>query len=322
METTKDAAERLTRLGDEAFGRVQAHFPEAKHWRLALAQPLAPERFSRIRSAVLTYLGASLGRRGTLDEATLLDELIKQRDTLANYSPGGMLLPKREQLVEFNLVHAAVAAAVGDYKLADVIEGIDLPINVRVVYGQPAAGPPAPFSSSKLHLDVWAGVPVDSVVCVLPVLGDIDNLTIVFGEMERELEAGALRAMDDYDEGRGTKMAVPYRDGTLRHGLFCMSDERLLHQTVRHRKQGVRVSIDFRFRMNHAPYRAVVPEVAGPEGVDTRVPYAEWARIGTEDVIVFDETMAEAARAKPTASSLPVYDGDYRVIPVFPQQPR
>ena len=129
--------------------------------------------------------------------------------------------------------------------------------------------------------------------------------------------AGYFSARDQRHGGRIWK-----RDGTLRHGLFCMSDVRLLHQTVRHRKQGVRVSIDFRFRMNHAPYRAVVPEVAGPEGVDTRVPYAEWARIGTEDVIVFDETMAEAARAKPTASSLPVYDGDYRVIPVFPQQPR
>jgi hypothetical protein len=327
MDMTAERAVAFSRTGDEAFARVAGHFPEAERWRLAVAQELPAARFAQIRAALSAYISACLGGQGPLDEPALLELLVEQRSALASYTPGGMLVAKREQVLEWNLLHKAVAAAFADYRLDDVIDGIDLPINVRVVYGgagpdgQPGAAPPA-YASSKLHVDVWAGVPVDSVVVVLPVLGDIQNITIVLGEMARELELPAMRAMADYDEGRGARMAVPYRDAELAHGRLCLADVRLLHQTVRRRKEkdkeGVRVSIDFRFRMNHAPYRALAPDVSGPEAIDLRVPYDRWLGIGSREMIVFDESMAEAADHRHEVSSLPVYDGDYRIVPLFP----
>ncbi len=318
-----DTAMEFSHRGDEQFSRLQSRFPAAGKRRLAMAQPLAPARFEAIQTAVRTYISACLGHPQALPEDEIIAGLLRARAErrLHNYTPGGMLIPKREHVLSWNHLHRTMAAAFADFRIGDLMDGIDLPINVRLVYGDTGHAIPAPFSSSKLHSDVWAGVPHDAVVCVLPVLGAIEHLTIVMGEMRRELEMDAMRAMDSYDEGRAIKMAVPDRDTVLQHGILYMADVRLLHKTVRRKKEGARVSIDFRFRLNDPIYRAMVPEVVGPESVDTRVPYDTWLGVGTDRLFVIDETMAEAAATRHLVNSLPVYDGPYRIVPIFPGVP-
>jgi hypothetical protein len=314
-----DKAMEFSRRGDELFGRLLARFPTAAKRRLALAQPLPTERFAAIQAATRAYISECLGHAQPLGEDELMAELVRARaeNRLHNYTPGGMLIPKREHAVAWNHLHRVFAAAFADFRIGDLIDGIDLPINVRLVFGETNGATPAAFSSSKLHSDVWAGVPHDAVVCVIPVLGAIEHLTIVFGEMKRELEMGAMRAMNDYDEGRTIKMAVPDRDTVLEHGTFYAADVRLLHKTVRRKKIGARVSIDFRFRLHDPVYRAMVPPVVGPESVDTRVPYETWLGVGTDRLFVIDETMLEAAATRHLKPSLPVYDGPYRIVPLY-----
>jgi hypothetical protein len=310
----------FSKRGDELFGRLLARFPSAAKRRLALAQPLPPARFAAIRAATRAYISDCLGASQTLSEDEVIAGLLRTRaeGRLHNYTPGGMLIPKREHAVAWNHLHRTVAAAFADFGIGDLVDGIDMPINVRLVFGETNNAKPAAFSSSKLHSDVWAGVPHDAVVCVLPVLGAIEHLTIVFGEMKRELEMGAMRAMNDYDEGRTIKMDVPDRDTVLQHGTFYAADVRLLHKTVRRKKMGARVSIDFRFRLHDPVYRAMVPPVVGPESVDTRVPYETWLGVGSDRLFVIDETMAEAAATRHLKNSLPVYDGPYRIVPLYP----
>jgi hypothetical protein len=313
-------AMEFSKRGDELFGRLLARFPSAAKRRLALAQPLPPARFAAIRAATRAYISDCLGASQTLSEDEVIAGLLRTRaeGRLHNYTPGGMLIPKREHAVAWNHLHRTVAAAFADFGIGDLVDGIDMPINVRLVFGETNNAKPAAFSSSKLHSDVWAGVPHDAVVCVLPVLGAIEHLTIVFGEMKRELEMGAMRAMNDYDEGRTIKMDVPDRDTVLQHGTFYAADVRLLHKTVRRKKMGARVSIDFRFRLHDPVYRAMVPPVVGPESVDTRVPYETWLGVGSDRLFVIDETMAEAAATRHLKNSLPVYDGPYRIVPLYP----
>ena len=318
-----DKAMEFSRRGDELFGRLLARFPSAAKRRLALAQPLPKARFGAIQTATRAYISECLGAPQTLSEDDVIAGLLRTRaeGRLHNYTPGGMLIPKREHAVAWNHLHRTVAAAFSDFGIGDLVDGIDLPINVRLVFGETNNAKPAAFSSSKLHSDVWAGVPHDAVVCVLPVLGAIEHLTIVFGEMKRELEMGAMRAMNDYDEGRTIKMDVPDRDTVLQHGTFYAADVRLLHKTVRRKKMGARVSIDFRFRLHDPIYRAMVPPVVGPESVDTRVPYETWLGVGSDRLFVIDETMAEAAATRHLKNSLPVYDGPYRIVPLYPGVP-
>jgi len=256
---------------------------------------------------------------GILEEPEAMERLLVQRSQLPNYTRGGMLAPTREHTLEFNQLHRSLVAALSAYGLDDAIDGIDLPINVRLVYGDAdQARMNAPFSSTKLHSDVWAGVPPDAAVVVLPVLGDIDDITIECFEMERELEFGAMRAMKDYDEGAHWKPVASYDDCKMKHGHLYVADARLLHRTVRRKRGGVRLSLDFRFRYNDLDYRKLTPPIerGGPDSVDSRVPYARWKEIGTSSLIVFDDTMNDLRERKGGGSSSPVNGASYRIVPL------
>ncbi|HKU40746.1 MAG TPA: hypothetical protein VJR89_21445 [Polyangiales bacterium] len=310
----------LSERGDLVFARLAAHFETARTWRLLIEQQLERERFAAVRSAMLAYLARVMDVPGVLSEERAMELLLQRRDSLPNYTRGGMLAPTREHTLEFNALHRSLVAALREYALDDAIDGIDLPINVRLVYGDAdEARQRAPFSSTKLHSDVWAGVPPDAAVVVLPVLGDIDNITIECFEMERDLEFGAMRAMRDYDEGKHIRPIASYTDCRMRHGHLYVADARLLHQTVRKKREGVRLSIDFRFRYNDPEYRALMPQIerGGPDSYDSRVPFATWSAIGDTSLIVFEDTMDDLrARKGGAASSSPVNAARYRILPL------
>jgi pyrroloquinoline quinone (PQQ) biosynthesis protein C len=311
-------ARAFSERGDQVFRALASRFPKARTWRLLIEQPLPEARFAAIRAAMLEYVSDVLGSPFPLNEPDALKLLLKERQHIANFTSGGMLAPKREHTRSFNALHRAVAASFLDFGIEPHVDGIDLPINVRMVYGE--ADPmrkAAPFASSKRHADVWAGVPADAVVVVLPVLGDIDNLTIECAEMPVERELSAMCGMRDYDEGADIPVVRSYDACKMKHGHVYMADVRLLHQTVRRAANGVRLSVDFRFRTNDLTYRAMAPALvsSGPDSIDTRVPYSEWLALGRERVIEFEETMSEARSNKSQASSAPVNLAKYRIVP-------
>jgi hypothetical protein len=309
----------LSQRGDMVFAQLASHLSTARTWRLLAEQRLDHERFAAIRSAMLGYLARVLDYPGVLSEERALELLLQRRDSLPNYTRGGMLAPTREHTLEFNALHRSLVAALDAYQLAESIDGIDLPVNVRLVYGDAdQARQEAPFSSTKLHSDVWAGVPPDAAVVVLPVLGDIDNITIECFEMQRELEFGAMRAMRDYDEGKHIEPVATYSDCRMQHGHLYVADARLLHRTVRRKRAGVRLSLDFRFRFNDLDYRALTPPIerGGPDSVDSRVPYARWREIGESELIVFEDTMQDLRERKAAVSSSPVNAARYRILPL------
>jgi hypothetical protein len=187
---------------------------------------------------------------------------------------------------------------------------------VRLVYAQTDTGrAAAPFSSTKLHSDVWAGVPFDSIVIVLPVLGDIDNITIECHEMEAELEWQAMHAFSSYDAAGFEGKTTAYSGAAMQHGHLYLADVRLLHRTVRRRPHGVRLSIDFRLRYNDSLYRAMAPPVAGdgPDSFDSRVPFALWQQVGTETLLTLAHSVNDMTGT--TTNSSPVNQNPYRLLP-------
>jgi hypothetical protein len=325
VDSSPASALEFSRRGDQIFDRFATAFPAARKWRLLIEQPLASDRFEQIQASMLGFLAQCLNSRAPLSEAAAMEQLLSRRSELVNYTSGGMLAPTREQTLEFNQLHRSVASAFSDFALEAQVGGIDLPINVRIVYGQvDESRAQAPFSSSKLHSDVWAGVPADSVVVVLPVLGDIANLTIACAEIARDQELRAMRSLSDYDEGRWAIPVKPYHDASMKLGHLYMADVRLLHQTIRRKAAGVRVSIDFRLRYADPQYRAMAPAIGsgGPDSVDARIAYADWQGVGRDSLIVFEDSLADLRTRKGGVSSAPVNSAKYRSIALLERPER
>jgi hypothetical protein len=280
---------------------------------------LQPELFQQIRFAAAAYISACLNSPIILSEAEMLQRLLECRNNLPNYMGTGLLMPKKEHTLEFNLFQKSVAEAFYNLGANDLIDAVDLPVNLRMVYGQTDAEKlRLPFTSSKCHSDVWAGVPSDATVVVLPLFGDIEHITIEAGEMPREMELQAMRVMSDFDEGRDIPMVVSYTQAKLQHGTMYFNDARGLHQTVRRKAEGLRISVDFRFRRKfNEAYRAMVaPNIGGVEE-DMSVPYENWLKVGKETLIVFDETVEQAREKRSISSPVPLYTRGYRLVNMF-----
>ncbi|YAF97347.1 MAG: hypothetical protein AB3A66_06705 [Nodularia sp. CChRGM 3473] len=309
----------FSELGDRLFDELADKIATRRQYRLLFEHTLKPELFQQIRVAAAGYISACLNSPIVLSEAEMLQRLLAARNTLPNYTGTGLLMPKREHTLAFNLFQKSVAEAFYELGANDLIDAVDLPVNLRMVYGQTSTEKLSlPFASSKCHSDVWAGVAADATVVVLPLFGDIDNITIEAGEMPREMELQSMRVMSDFDEGRNIPMVVSYTEAQLQHGTMYFNDARGLHQTVRRKAEGLRISVDFRFRRKfNEAYRSMVPTGMGGVEEDMSVPYENWLKVGQETLIVFDETMEQAKSGQNIKAPVPLYTKGYRLVKMF-----
>lgn len=306
-------------LGDRLFNELADKIATKHQYRLLFEHKLKPELFKQIQFGAANYISACLDSPIILSEAEMLERLLEARSSLANYTGTGLLSPKREHILAFNLFQKSVADAFYRLGANDLIDAVDLPVNLRMVYGKTnPSNLRLPFTSTKRHSDVWAGVAADATVVVLPLFGDIENITIEAGEMPREMELPAMRVMSDFNEGKNIPMVVSYKEAQLQHGTMYFNDARGLHQTVRRKSEGVRISVDFRFRRKfNQDYRAMVPATTGGVELDMSVPYQDWLKVGKERLIVFDESVEEARIKKNAGGSVPLYNRDYRIVDIF-----
>ncbi|MBF2009618.1 MAG: hypothetical protein IGS49_30410 [Chlorogloeopsis fritschii C42_A2020_084] len=307
----------FSQLGDRLFDELSDRISTKRQYRLLFEHKLKPELFQQIKIAAATYISACLNSPIILSEAEMLQKLLEARNTLPNYTGTGLLMPKREHTLAFNLFQKSVAEAFYQLGANDLIDAVDLPVNLRMVYGKTDPEKSRlPFASSKCHSDVWAGVPADATVVILPLFGDIENITIEAGEMPCEMELQAMRVMSDFDEGRDIPMVVSYPEAQLQHGTMYFNDARGLHQTVRRKAEGLRISVDFRFRRKfNEAYRAMVPPSIGGVEEDMSVPYQEWLKVGKETLIVFDESIEEIRHK--AGCPVPLYTRGYRLLKMF-----
>ena len=315
-EISKSQALAFSQEGDRLFNELADKIAnKPKQYRLLFEHELKTEIFQNIRIAAANYISACLGSPIILSEAEMLERLLAERKNLANYTGTGLLAPKREHILEFNLFQKSIAQAVYQLGANDLIDAVDLPVNLRMVYGK--SNPEKaklPFTSSKLHSDVWAGVPADATVVVLPLFGDIDTITIEAGEMLPELELPSMRVMSSFDEGRNIRMAVKYKEAQLKLGTMYFNDARGLHQTVRRKSSGLRISVDFRFRRKfNQSFRDMVDSNQVGIEEDMSIPYSEWLKFGSEKLVIFDETLEEAKMRKNNG----FYLKGYRTVDMF-----
>ena len=322
-----DRAMAFSELGDQLFDELAARIGTHREYRLLFEHRLQPDLFAQIRLAAASYISAVLESPHLLSEAEMISQLLeaRQKGQLPNYLGTGLLMPKREHILAFNALQRSVGDAFSQLGANDLIDAVDLPVNLRMVFGETHPDVmKIPFTSMKRHSDVWNGVHPDATVVVLPLFGDIDNITIEAGEMPRELELPSMRLMSDFNEGADIPMVVAYENARLQHGTLYFNDARGLHQTVRRVSSGLRISIDFRFRRKfNEKYRSMIPAEAMTPPIgqaleqDMSVPYQDWLKAGKETLLVFDETMAAARQARQAGNNVPLYIRNYRTVSLF-----
>lgn len=292
---------------DRTFAVIADAVGNGYRRRLLCERRLASADVKQVRAAAAGYLAACISYRGDLaDEEALIASYAASKASLANRTPNGVLMPKREHTVEFNRLHKAVAVALGEVLPDSVVDGVQTLMMFRVAEGtSDVKRDDRPYATNKIHSDVWAGDPVDSVTVILPVLGQPEKVSIDFLEMPRSAEYEWMRPLEDYSEACVIEPLQQYEGFDFRIGSMYLFDSRLLHQTVR-RSPGFRISLDFRFRrrLSDVDHKALADLPVPAANRNPYLPYKTWKTIGTDALLVTRESCAEArARfAKPAAA--------------------
>jgi hypothetical protein len=281
----------------QRFARLISAVPHPFARDLFVDYAIEPVAFDQLRMATCTYISACLGACAHLTEAEILQRLSDPQSILPNKTPNGLLLPKVEVTVEFTLLHKALVQIIEKLGISALADGWSLPINVRVVLGSASSDVTSrPYAASKIHSDVWAGEPSDTVVMNIPVLGDIARTSLEWLELPADLGDSYLKLYRDYADAEPVARLARRIELEPQLGHIYFSDCALLHRTLR--KGGAcRVSIDLRFRFSgDAQAKQEAERLSGPSRLANYVSFAQWASLGRDTVLACAETMADAGR--------------------------
>lgn len=263
---------------------------------LLLEHPIEPKAFEALQTHVRSYISACLMTGGKiLSSGEIVERLSDRHVDLPNRTPNGLLMPKADVTLEFTMLHKCFARIMSTLGIDGLTESWSLPINVRIVQGQASAETlNRPYAASKIHSDVWAGEPADTVVLNIPILGDIARTSLEWLELPQELGESHLKEFRDFSEAEPIARQSSRIEVVPKLGHIYFSDCALLHRTVR-ANGGCRVSIDLRFRFKTTPaYKTHVEKLCGPSRLGNYVPFQQWRAIGEESVLAFKETMEES----------------------------
>ena len=291
---------------------------------------IGESRFQSIRAAAKRYIASCLGvsdaptpeggvvplplAAAAISEEALLARLESHVDELANRTPNGELLPKREFEAEFNAFHGAVAAWLKDLRIDPLIHQISCPVAIRIVKGTSDSKlEQRPYSSSKLHVDLWNGDPADNINVLIPLWGDVERTTVEFFRPPDDFEERFLRMISDYGEASTLIDQCQLYPMRFRLGYAHFIDAVVPHRTVK-RGGTLRVSIQLQLRRKTTPEAQAHAEAICDRDRLQRYYLAseDWYALGIEKYLKFSDTYADAKRG--VFMKNPYRDAMYEIV--------
>lgn len=274
----KDRKDRLSRISN---GReLKVDFPLLK------AFPIPPHHFDRLINSVTHFLFDSIVANNPDFKGKISSEFFEKHtgdvEALPNITPSGVILPKRQNYISYNLVHMAVASIFQGLKIGEFVDKIHVPVNIRFVQGTESDDlKNRPRYTGKIHSDIWAGEPAHAIMIFIPLLGDLTQTGVEFFE-PREFSSDYMRPLNDFNEGAHLADDAEEYPFKFTPESLVITDSVLLHRTMRTGGRP-RLSIDFRFLSRDilaSDYYLDTPRMANYISPD------KWASIGTDQVVV------------------------------------
>src|SRR3989344_20295 len=202
-----------------------------------------------LRMAVAIYTSRCLpDRRIVTNEEELLKAFVRNRELIKNCTPSGMMVPKREVSLEFNLVIRMFADIMESLNFGDLLTSWHVPLNVRFKDGDVVKGNlERNFPTEHIHSDSWAGESAESVTVMIPLFGDTERNKVEYYSPHEDFQEEWLGPQPSYAHNawiaeKYTKINAPYSKGYI-----YLVDFSTLHASARLPGSGPRVSIDTTF---------------------------------------------------------------------------
>ena len=205
--------------------------------------------FSEIKFLINLYLKMNIEifcRKKYLN----LDLSSKLLQKLPNVTPGGIIKPRKETQLIYNLIVVYMFKSIKE--ISNKIDKCAYPV-IRIKFG--VDNKKRPFATSKLHSDAWVGQYGDGII-TFGIDGDFKNNGVSF-YLPKKLKKNFFEKISDYNDGKEKYQGVKFISNSKK-GYFVLFDHAVLHKTNIKKKAKTRVSIDFGIKMKTNIARKVI----------------------------------------------------------------
>lgn len=229
-----------------AFAAMTARFPGKRVTDLAAAYAMPEGASEALMRAAFVYLAACRGECGRMSPLEILVSV--DREPPDCMTPNGMLVPKRNTVLEYNLVVRAFAHAINSLGIDNLIESWHVPLNVRVkTAAESALNMSRAHPTEHPHSDSWAGESAESVTVHIPLLGDWKRNRLQLFDPSDAFEESWLGPRASYRDGSDVLPHYTRVGYVAPLGSVLLMDFAELHASTRDSGCGSRLSIDTTF---------------------------------------------------------------------------
>ena len=201
-----------------------------------------------IKNQSIQYLSKILDHDANEDDA-LLKYFERKKNSLKNITPTGMILPKNNTSLEFNILLKSWYDALKSLEIYNKLENCHTPAHLRVKWpvaknkdlNRPRHAP------EELHFDSWSGYSSHGLTFLLGVLGDTQKNRIRFFMPNKNYKEKWLLKKCKPTILELNECYTPIDDKPS-YGQIAILDACTLHQTYRENSCEIRFSIDNIFR--------------------------------------------------------------------------
>ena len=236
-----------------------------KQWKLEKTHSLItrykidPKFFNEFKFNIKLYISKALNIDFNINDKIFIKNIDKARNNRLNITPNGAIVPKREFHLEYNLVLRSWCELVTQMskKNPQLLKLFRITPNIRIKFGKELKdNKNRELSTSHPHSDAWVEGPW-GMNCYIPFFGDTKNNNLQFYEPSNEFKESFMAISPSYKEMQWVmKYYKKIKQINPLSGYVNLSDYAAIHNTLRNKNCGTRVSIDTTvFVGNYKPHK-------------------------------------------------------------------
>ena len=243
----------------------------SKSWKLKKIHPLITtykiekDFFEEFKFNLKLYISKALKIKFKNNDNLFIREIDKARNNTLNITQNGAVVPKREYHLEYNLVLRSWCKLVHNITKHDpkLLKLFRITPNIRIKFGKELKNNiNRGLSTSLPHSDAWVEGPW-GMNCFIPFFGDIKKNNLKFYEPKKnQFKDKFMNISSTYNKMQWVMDSYkPIKKYYPKIGFVNISDYAAIHNTLRKKNCGTRVSIDTTiFVGNYKPHKDRIRE--------------------------------------------------------------
>ena len=205
--------------------------------------------FDNLKTSVISYVSKCFNDNEiVINERNLIKKILSKSNKLSNLTPNGMMVPKKESSLEFNILVKNYVQILKYFNIDNSVENFHFPPNIRLKL---------PYLKKKnmlrkhptelMHSDTWTGANPNWCAVHLFILGDINKNNIRYAEPPDNFTEDWLKPLKNSQLGKSISSKFKIIKYTPKKGYMVIADATIIHQSFRKKNAGIRVSLDTGF---------------------------------------------------------------------------